>query len=393
MVVKSIATPRVTYGGWFPRTTIHLREVYQLFFDGTSHLALDRQKLRSLWTALDLKKVTREAGSLEFVEAITNGGLEIRYYEDGLFTITSDSLTLSAAKEVLEQYHERRLAPALGYIFSLGAPTPKALANIKTHHPLVISLHQGHDNIPAPKTLGEHIYEQVSANNLTVYKSRHFFLIIGSKIDEQTLREVVEMQIFFREFKDQLSKYLDIHRTIWEEIEQIKEKQYLRGDEISLVRSRLDAYQKTINLISNRINQMGTYVATRKSIAQSMEIEEALATLFQYKFEVLLNTLAYVTELWEMTENYLSSAIEVIGTAQSQSTNSSIDSLRIITTVGVLSGLLGYLASSELPSVTAVGTQYFVLLLAVTLIINVVLGYLGRRRRYRVSIAENSFQK
>ncbi len=201
------------------------------------------------------------------------------------------------------------------------------------------------------------------------------------------------MQIFFREFKDQLSRYLDIHRTVWEEIEQIKRKKYLRGDEIGVIRSRLDGYQKTINLISNRINQMGVYVATRKSIAQSVEIEEALAKLFQYKFEVLLNTLVYVTELWEMTENYLNSAIEVVSAAQAQSTNSSIDSLRTITTVGVLSGLFGYLASSSLPRVTTVGMQYYGLLLGLTIAINALLGYIGKRRRYRISITESSFKQ
>ena len=37
---------------------------------------------------------------------------------------------------------------------------------------------------------------------------------------------IMEMEIFFREFKDQLQKYLNIHRKVWEEISDIKERKF-----------------------------------------------------------------------------------------------------------------------------------------------------------------------
>ncbi|MGK5086396.1 hypothetical protein WDW86_02465, partial [Bdellovibrionota bacterium FG-2] len=74
------------------------------------------------------------------------------------------------------------------------------------------------------------------------------------------MREIIESQIFFREFKTQLHRYLDIHRSIWEKIKAIKEGGHIKGTDIDRLRGELSAYQKTINLIGARINQMPAYV-------------------------------------------------------------------------------------------------------------------------------------
>ena len=72
---------------------------------------------------------------------------------------------------------------------------------------------------------------------------------IGATLVSFPVQDLVEMQIFFREFKDQLEKYLNIHRNLWEEISDIKERKLLRGSEIEPIRAKLDSYQKTISLI------------------------------------------------------------------------------------------------------------------------------------------------
>ncbi|OGD61755.1 hypothetical protein A3A71_00400 [Candidatus Berkelbacteria bacterium RIFCSPLOWO2_01_FULL_50_28] len=382
---------RVTYGGWYPRTTIHLREIYDFFLSASSGTKLDSDKLKSYRTSLELRETTRQAGNLEYVKAVTEGGIEIRYYEDGLFTLSILGERIANNGQVLESYYRERFSPALNYLFSLGAPTPKVLANIKTVHPTVISLHSRQSERATEDFVSEHIYESVHAEGVDLYKTEHFFLIVGDK-SEELLRELVEMQIFFREFKDQLERYLNIHREIWEEIETIKEQKYFRGQDIESIRSRLDNYQKTINLISSRIKQMGSYVETRKSIAAEVKIEQTLSLLFQYKFEVLLNTLNYIEEIWEMTDNYLTSALEVMNDVQAQSTKSSIDSLRTITTVGVISGLIGYIASTELPRLTAVGVKYLLILLLLTIVLNGLMLYINRRRKYQVAITSTELK-
>ena len=307
---------KITYGGWYQRTTLHLSEVYDLFALGKSGLNLSKDKLSEFHKKFDFESVTREAGYFEFVKAKSTNGIEIRYYEDGLYIleIELDYLnSIGKTKELLETYFNEVLNPATSYIFSLGAPTPKVLANIKTVHPVVISVVQDNPETfkPIRGEFGD-IYSTIASQDIVVYKTPGYIFIASSPKSGNAVAELVEMQIFFREFKDQLEKYLNIHRNLWEEISDIKERKLLRGSEIEPIRAKLDSYQKTISLISNRINQMGSYIRTRSSIAKGSDIEEHLRKLFEFKFEVLTDTLDYIKELWKMTTDYLSSAIQNI---------------------------------------------------------------------------------
>ena len=78
----------VTYGGWYQRTTLHLSEAFDFFLAGKSKLALDRQKLKSLHKKLELTEISRQTSYFEYIKAITKQGIEIRYYEDGLYVLT-----------------------------------------------------------------------------------------------------------------------------------------------------------------------------------------------------------------------------------------------------------------------------------------------------------------
>lgn len=369
----------VTFGGWYQRTTLHLSEIYDFLALKHSHLSkLSSEKLSELHSDLNLISVTREAGYLEYVHAVTKSGIDIRYYEDGLYVLELKSTKVKEAKYQLEEYYHRFFGPAISYIFSLGAPTPKVLANIKTKHPIALLV----TSLTKPKSseFGQ-IYSQITTTGLSVYKTPDYIIVSGSK----ATRDLIEMQIFFREFKDQLEKYLNIHREIWEEISDIKEKKYLLGRDVEGIRNRLDGYQKTINLISNRINQMGTYVGTRASVAKRLHVEDQLAIVFQYKFETLTDTHAYIKEIWKMTSDYLSTAIQVVVEIQNQTTNNSIQSLRIITTVGVLSGIINFISLAKFPRVNIIGLWYYLILIIATLLINQIIGIIARHRKFELN--------
>jgi hypothetical protein len=175
---------------------------------------------------------------------------------------------------------------------------------------------------------------------------------------------------------------------LWEEISDIKERKVIKGKDVEEVRMQLDAYQKTINLISSRINQMGAYVHTRADIAKEMKLTEHLANIFQYKFEVLTNTHGYIKEIWAMTNNYLNTAIQVIADIKSQATNKSIQSLQLITTYGVVGGVIGYLSRDTLPKVTGSGLVYFVFLIVATFAVNKLVSYGYARSRYALKFSE-----
>lgn len=382
-MVKSTHKFKITFGGWYQRTTLHLSEVYDLLALGHSDLKLDQIKLKSLHEKLELESVSRESGEFEYVHCVTKSGIDIRYYEDGLYVLSVESSQINESRHLLQNYYERSLSPAISYIFSLGAPTPKELAAIKTHHPTVVSTQTNDEKSLFSQNNFGPVYSRIASKDLVVYKTPDF-IVLTTPAGKKCPDSLIEMQIFFREFKDQLHRYLILHREVWEEISDIKERGVIAGSEVESLRSRLDSYQKTINLIKSRINQMGTYVRTRASISKKLELEDQLSTIFQYKFETLNNTHSYVQEIWKMTLDYVDTAISVINEVKSLSTSNGINSLRLITTIGVLAGIFGHLSRTEFPSLTWVGLWYFFVLILGTWIINYVVGYIYRHYRYQL---------
>lgn len=381
---------RVYFGGWYQRTTLHLTEIFNFLSSGKSDLDLSATKLQELRSHLAVTRVTREVGYLEYVLAQTAAGIEIRYYEDGLYILSIEHVDIERGKNILKHYYEQIFAPAIAYIFSLGAPTPKELANIKTVHPLAIGVVSGHPQsyVVDSRKYGT-VYNLLSTKDMVISKTPEYIFLVSRSKNRDLLQGLIEMQIFFREFKDQLQKYLDIHRNLWEKISEIKEKKMILGSEVEKMRLELDAYQKTINLINSRINQMGSYVHTRADIAKGMKIEEYLDRVFQYKFEVLTNSLSYIKDIWTMTKNYLDTAIAVLNEIKGQAMNKNIQSLQIITTYGVVGGIIGYLSRDSLPKVTSSGVVYFGVLVLVTALVNKFVAYVYGRSKYKLVFGES----
>jgi hypothetical protein len=382
----------LTLGGWYQRTTLHLSEIYGLFSKGHSSVpGLSAEKMTDFHNLLDLESVTRESGNFEYVLAKTRSGITIKYFEDGLYTLQLKSDDINAGRSRLDYYLNHSFSPAISYIFSQGAPTPKVLANIKTIHPTVVSPITDHPDMEMLKSnINTEVYGQISSDKYTVYKTPEYIFILTTSSDPAALENIIEMQIFFREFKDQLEKYLQIHRHIWEEISAIKELPTVKGNQIRELRLRLDSYQKTVNLITSRINQMGAYINTRSSLSRQLAIEDHLKTLFQYKFETLTDTLAYIKEIWSMTREYLASAVQVLVELDNQSTNNTIRSLQILTSVGVVSGVLTYLTRNEWPQISQTGLAYFLLLITFTYLLNISIGAIYKNLRYKIKFIDHT---
>lgn len=380
---------KITFGGWYQRTTLHLSEIYDYIYFGTSRLNLDKNKLRDNWKKLQIKEISRETGYLEYIHAKTAGGIEIKYHEDGLYILSITNEDVKTAETKLRRYYDEVFGPAINYIFSLGAPTPKILANIKTNHPLVISRRtENPASLQVDETEYGRVYSKVISGDIVVQKTPNYIFVNYKKESEEYSDQLVDMQIFFREFKDHLEKYLNIHRKIWEEISDIKEKNFIRGKDIGEVRAKLDRYQKTISLINNRINQMSSYVSTRQSIAAKVGVEKNLAEIFQYKFETLRDTLEYIKEIWRMTTDYLNSAIASLAEIRAQTQNRTIQSLTMITTIGVISGLIGHLSRDIFPPIKEVGVIYLVGLFAIGFAINIILQTVYQHKKYRLNLSE-----
>ena len=78
---------KITFGGWYQRTSLHLTEVYDFLSKCESRLELSEDKLKEFHKNLNLKFAVKETGNLDFVKAETKSGIEIRYDEDGLYIL------------------------------------------------------------------------------------------------------------------------------------------------------------------------------------------------------------------------------------------------------------------------------------------------------------------
>ncbi|MFH1585840.1 MAG: hypothetical protein ABIB79_03670 [archaeon] len=386
--MKKEVSQKVIFGGWYQRTTLHLTEVYELLANGRSRLKLNKAKLRSLRNRLDLKTVERQFGKFEMVYAVTKSGIEISYYEDGLYVLEMNSLNIEKTAAEIRNYFNERFSPAINYIFSLGAPVPKILSNIKDDHPIIVGkVDRYHRTFRVDKKYGR-VYSEYKSKDTSVYKTEKYIFVVTSNSKEKMLDQLIGTQIFFREFKDQLHKYLNIHRRVWEEIRDIKEMEEIKGSEIAFYRNKLDRYEVTIDLIRNRINQMSTYAHTRSNLAKESSFEDNLRTLFQYRFEDLFNTLNYIKEIWGMTHEYVKTAISVLNEIGDEAGRGGIRSIQILASIGVVTGIIGYLSRDALPTVSWFGAGYLIALGVIGLLVDQFLKLKAKNKKYNLNFVE-----
>jgi len=133
-----IKISNVYVGGWFQRTMLQLSEIYDFLRETKSQLALDEEKLAEFRKKLEIGKIDYGVAGVEYVEFTTALNIKVKIFEDGLIILNNVKVsedTLFADIDHVTDYYENRLSPALNYLFSLGAPVPKELANIETIYP------------------------------------------------------------------------------------------------------------------------------------------------------------------------------------------------------------------------------------------------------------------
>lgn len=380
-------------GGWFQRTMLQLTEIYDFVRDCDSRLKLDKAKLKRLHDALEIESMNYYTSGLEYLVFDTKPGISIKIYEDGLIVLNdkkSSKETLFDDLKILETYYEKKLSPALNYLFSLGAPVPKELAGIKTVYPYFIVLNDANEEeiLKLIDGADKKKYYEFSDDNVYILRGDQYYFINSKKKKTLPIERYIEEQIFIREFKGQLHHYLNLHRTIWERIADVKENAKIKGKDIIKYNSKIDGYEKTINLVDNRINQMGTYLRTREKIAKNdKELSEFLG-IMGYRYETLGDTLSYMQDLWDMTQNYVKQAKNLFKDLQGEVTEKSLSSLTIVTSMGVGASLLGYFDATSWPKISWFGIAYFFILAFIGWGVSTIMGILKKRRIYEVSDIE-----
>ncbi len=383
---------KVYIGGWFQRTMLQLSEIYDFLREGTSQLKLDQKKLTSLRKDLRIGKIDYYVRGLEYLEFSTDLNITVKIFEDGLITLENSNVhedTLFTDIEDLTSYYETRLSKAMNYLFSLGAPVPKELANIENIYPYFIVLNKATKEQISDLMVRTEKQKYFEFNNkkFDVIRGNKYYFINNKTEDIDSIERYIEEQIFIREFKGQLHRYLNLHRIIWEKIADVKENAYVKGKNIVEFSSKIEDYYKTITLIEGRINQMSTYISTREKIAKSdVELAEFLEVQ-GYRYETLKDTLVYIQHLWSMTKNYVNSAKALFSDLESKVTEKSIGNLTIVTSMGVGASLIGLFTESA-PTFTVFGIIYFFVLAFIGYSVNKLMKYISKNRKYHIQDTE-----
>lgn len=382
----------VYVGGWFQRTMLQLSEIYDFLRDCKSQLPLDEEKLKELRKNLGIGSIDYGVSGEEFITFTTNEKIKVKIFEDGLIVLNNHDVsedTLFADLDKVTDYYENKLSPAFSYIFSMGAPVPKELANIETVYPyFVVCENATKDEISQLLSRTEkQKYFEFNNDNYDVIRGDKYYFINNKKQMFENIERYIEEQIFIREFKGQLHRYLNLHRIIWEKIDVVKENVNVKGSEIVKFTTKLEGYAKTINLIDGRIKQMSTYISTREKIAKSdKELAEFLA-ISGYRYETLRDTLDYIKYLWDMTKNYVSSAQKLFDGIKQDITSSSVDSLTIVSSMTAGAALLDLFTGSA-PTFSIFGVIYFFVLAIIGWASTKVLSIISKNRKYEVSDIE-----
>lgn len=230
-------------------------------------------------------------------------------------------------------------------------------------------------------------YFEFSSEKYDVVRGDKYYFINNKKQSSWKYWTLYWITSFYREFKGQLHRYLNIHRIIWEKIDNIKDKVNVKGSEIVKFTTKLEGYSKTVNLIDGRINQMSTYISTREKIVKAdPELTEFLA-ISGYRYETLRDTLNYIQYLWDMTQTHLNQAKSLFSEIKSDVTNSSVSNLTVVTSMSAGASLLGLLNES-LPTVNLMGFVYFLILALIGWISTKILSFIGKQRKYEVTDVE-----
>jgi len=382
----------VYIGGWFQRTMLQLSEIYDFLRKAETHLDLSHKKLVDLRDNLEIGQVEYGVSGEEYLYFTTGQDIAVKIFEDGLIvlkkqTVSEETLLVDVKK--VQEYYENRLSPALNYLFSLGAPVPKELAGIKNIYPYFVVCDKATDaqiSTLLAKTEGEKYFE-FKNDKYNVQRGDKYYFINNKTAKESNIERYIEEQIFIREFKGQLHRYLNIHRIIWEKIDQVKERSKVKGEDIVKFTTKLEAYAKTINLIDGRIRQMSTYLPTREKIAkQDNDLTEFLE-ISGYRYETLRDTLSYIQYLWDMTKNYVVAAQKQFEGVKSEITSKSVKNLTIVTSMSAGASIIALFTNSE-PEFTSFGFIYFFILAVIGWSSDKLLSRISRRQKYDVTDVE-----
>ena len=336
----------IALGIWMPRASIHLKEIYQ-FLEGkkTPVQGLDEKQLAKFRAGLKIEDVRfvkeREA---DFVR-LTCHKAAATISEEGIIVLTlknpGDSSFSMENIAPLENFFMEKFSPALKYLFSLGAPLPKELKDIREAYPAIIIIKDSFLEEIGAFIKAEHLemYSKNTSEHLDFYLGEEIS-ILHVKNNSVALDTFLEDIIFFKEFSLQLKNWLTLHRTIWNAIDQIRKPNVIAYKNLPRFRESIDGFLKTLSMTKARIRQMDDIIVTRKNIRNGMSTE-TLDALKMNRIDNLTGDIKYIEDLWEMTIDYAKNTLQLIESLSQENIRRELNALKFVTLIAAVTSFFG----------------------------------------------------
>jgi hypothetical protein len=336
MVITSLVT-----GSWLPRTKLHLKEYYSFLKTGQSHLPIDITKLKEAHAKLAPTDVVYIGDRFDSVTA-GFGDFKGAYHEDGLLLISLPTADLAAGLPRIRDFYENTMAPALAWLYSVGTPTLTPSVAHEAKRPVIVNVRQANDQdvTDLAKSCGEEVHFVARSTERTVYFADNVIFISGIQDDAAFDARLASELVFFREYEHKLRHFLDLHRSVWESIEAMRNKKALSLGELPAVRDRLLDYHRDLSVLRARLGQMDAYLDERQSQIDDLGLAPVMRKLEAYRFAKMRIGTKYMDRLWGMLDDYISTTVEITGLMYQENLQKEINFQQFIFLLGSVAAVI-----------------------------------------------------
>ena len=327
----------VFLGGWMQRIEPHLYEVYNFMKNKKPNPFVNEENMKRIVSGINPQKmqIVKRNGYAVFDFMIK--GLKARYCEDGTVFLSeeiqnSSIESIRSTVGLLEDTFQAKIIDELfGEVYKAGAPTPRVLFQVTTR-PVVIVLNSAKEEEVADyfRLRDDEIITKGANKKIKHYIGQRMVVFIDPDFSRKNIEyymQLAELSIFILDFQQIISMVLNNHRGLWERIDEIKGMAKIEVGKLAKVRDSLMNMKQAISYIKMRLSQMGAFLEL-KEIANSGIIKDVPVlgeTIISLKVDH-----NYMKHLWEMTENYNNSTIELLGFVYDESQKASLDVLQVI---------------------------------------------------------------
>ncbi|HTK05040.1 MAG TPA: hypothetical protein VL500_05625 [Candidatus Eisenbacteria bacterium] len=334
---------RVYLGTWSQRTNLHLQEIYRFLKYGKGVDKLDEARVKALRDAIGPGETTFHNAAINSLRAAC-GAFTVSITEDGVVLMSTEETDLAKARASLMKFHEGALEPALGYLFSRGAPLPKEIASIEKHGDF-LTVVRGADDIDVRETFeafGDRYHSHASSEGMRVMTGHRIEIVdVGDiELSEEETEGFVRDLVFFKEFERQMYAYIRLHRGIWDKLSEIRDARSLRYADFPAVRTDILSFEMTLGVVRARIAQMDDILGERRA-GEPKGVTRILSSLGMLDFSSLHASRRYVSHLWEMTDDYADGTLKLLETLYQENTQRELNALKFITLITALTSFFG----------------------------------------------------